>query len=223
MRSHRGGRMMGRREPVAAGSTVRPERGHRQKERSMDASPGTPSRLSRRSAVRGMGAAGAALAGVGLTGRAIAQEADAAAHHPLVGVWRVTAEPPGPSFGLAAYHGDGIMYFATPSPSPSPPGSPNALNHQIPAYGVWEATGARTAAMTGVHMDSDENGVFLDTLTFYATVEVDESGDTYALDAVFEIADPSGAVLVTAAASTRATRLRVQPAPALPESATPTA
>ena len=176
--------------------------------------------LTRRRAIRQIGLTGAALGAVTAVKQASAQDSDAIARHPIVGVWRVTADPPGPSLGFAAYHADGIMSFATPTPSVDPAAAA-ALAFEVPAYGVWEATGERTAAMTGVHLESDENGAFVGTLTFYATVEVDDTGDAYELQTQFEIADPTGAVTFAASATTHATRLRVQSAPMPPETATP--
>jgi hypothetical protein len=128
-------------------------------------------------------------------------------------------EPPDLLFGLAVYHADGTMTFSTSSPYPVPD-SPELTNFQMPALGVWEGTGDRTAAMTGIHMESDERGTYLGTLTFYASVEINDAGDEYALEGVAEYADPGGAVTASFPAATRATRLTVQPPPALatPES-----
>ncbi len=136
-----------------------------------------PDRLTRRNAIHRLGVAGAALVVTGVPGQLAAQEGDIPPPHSIVGVWKVTAAPPGPPFGLAAYHADGTMSFATPSPFPAPPGTAHVLTHQVPAFGVWEATGERTAAITGVHMDADEQGTFLGTLTFHARVEVNEARD----------------------------------------------
>jgi hypothetical protein len=178
-------------------------------------------RVPRRDALRGIGVAGAALVAAGLARDVAAQ--GAADAHPLVGVWRVTTDPAGSLFGLAAYHADGIMSFATSFPAPATPGSTYALVFEVPAYGVWEPTDGRSAALTGVHMHSDEQGNFIETLTFYAAVELDETGDAYDLHAVFEIKDPAGTVTFSGEATTHATRLRVQPAPTLSGTETPTA
>ena len=181
-----------------------------------------PGRLTRRKAIHRLGVTGAALIVTGVPGQVAAQEGATPPPHSIVGVWKVTAAPPGPPFGLAAYRADGTMSFATPSPFPAPPGAAHVLTHQVPAFGMWEATGERTAAVTGVHMDADEQGTFLGTLTFHAHAEVTEAGDAYDLSAVVEIADPSGAVTASFPVSARATRLRVQASPSLLEPSTPT-
>ncbi len=180
----------------------------------MDPRLNLPTPLTRRATLRRIGVTGAVLAAGSVAGRASAQESADLATHPLVGVWRVFTEPPDLLFGLAVYHPDGTMTFSTSTPYPSPD-APDTVNFQMPALGVWEATGERSAAMTGIHMESDEHGVYLGTLTFYATVEVNDSGDEYALEGAAEIADPAGAVTATFPTATHATRLTVQAAPEL--------
>lgn len=177
-------------------------------------------RLDRRAALHLAGSTSAALAAVALVKHGSAQDEPTMFDHPLVGLWQVSAEPPGPAFGLALYHADGTLQFATPAPAPGISGEPGSLLFQMPAYGVWQPTGARTAEMLGIHMNSDETGAFTDTLTFFAEVEVSESGDDYTLKGSFEIADPAGAVLVSDVATTQGQRVGIR---LVGPAATPTA
>lgn len=92
------------------------------------------------------------------------------------------------------------------------------------AYGAWERTRERSAALSSSLMETDETGAFLGTLTFHGTVEVDDTQDAYRFAGVVEVADPSGTVTATAPVGTRATRLRVDRARAMagtPAAATP--
>jgi hypothetical protein len=108
-----------------------------------------PVSISRRSALQGLTGGGVAVAATTL-GRhhAAAQSATPTSsdRHPLIGTWRISAAPPAPPLGLATYHADGTMVFLFPSPFPeADPGGP--LGYQSPAYGVWEPTGERSAAV----------------------------------------------------------------------------
>ena len=133
----------------------------------------------------------------------------AAAAHPIVGAWRVVPDPPGPPLVLIVYHADGTLVFSGPASAPPPPGSPARVVHDTPAYGAWESTGERRAALTASLIETDENGAFLGTLTFHGTVEIDDTLDAYRFAGVVEVADASGAVVATMPVSTRATRIRV--------------
>lgn len=117
-----------------------------------------PVGLSRRSALHGITAGAVAVTAATLGRRHVAAQLTtpiAGHHHPVVGTWRITAAPPAPSLGLATYHADGTMVFLFPLPFPeADPGGP--LGYQSPAYGVWEAAGARSAAITGIHADQNE-------------------------------------------------------------------
>ena len=102
------------------------------------------------------------------------------------------------------------MTFVTPSPFPSAPDAGSPLSYLSPAYGVWEPTGEWTATITGTHLYADEQGGYQGTLTFWGTVEIDESGETYRFTGSFEIADPAGAVLLSDQVATQGQRMRVQ-------------
>jgi hypothetical protein len=171
-----------------------------------------PFGLSRRSALHGITAGAVAVTAATLDRRHVAAQptTPTAGHqHPVVGTWRITAAPPAPPLGLATYHADGTLVFLFPSPFPeADPGGP--LGYQSPAYGVWESTGERSAAITGIHLNVDSEGTFTGTLTFWGTVEVDESGDAYQFSGGFEIADPSGAVQLSDSAATEGERVHVR-------------
>lgn len=173
----------------------------------------SPIGLSRRSALQGITAGGVAVAVTTFGGHpAAGQETTptGGSQHPLVGTWRTAADPPGPPVGLASYHAGGTMTFVTPSPFPSAPDAGSALTYETAAYGVWESTGERTAAITGTHLYADDQGVYQGTLTFWGMVEIDESGEAYQFTGAFEIADPTGAVQLSDSASTQGQRMGVQ-------------
>jgi hypothetical protein len=187
----------------------------------MDALSVPANRLSRRGAARGIAAAGALLATVGLGRRASAQDAEATTRHPVVGAWRVVPDPPGPPLLYIVYHADGTLVFSAPVSAPAAPGSAQPVVFSTPAYGAWQPTGERSAALSASLIESDGAGAFLDTLWFHGTVEVDETGDAYRFAGVVQLADPSGAVTTLGPATTRGTRIAVDLAAAT--AATPVA
>jgi hypothetical protein len=118
-------------------------------------------------------------------------------------------DPPGPPLVLIVYHADGTLTYSLPSNTPAMPDAPYAVAFDTPAYGVWEATGPRTAALSAYAIESDEAGTYLGTLAFHGTVELDETHDAYAFTGIVEPTDPDGTVVGTFPASTRATRITV--------------
>ena len=124
------------------------------------------SRLSRRTAMSGVGIAALSLSQVP---HVAAQDATPTGDpaHPIVGAWRIIPDPPGPPLVLALYHADGTVLFSTPSTSPAPPDAAHAVTSETPAYGVWESTGERRVALSATLIDTDETGAFLGTLNFH--------------------------------------------------------
>ena len=102
------------------------------------------------------------------------------------------------------------MTFTTPSPFPLAPDAGSPLTYETPAFGVWEPTGERSAAITGTHLLADDQGAYQGTLTFWGTVEIDETGDAYRFTGAFAIADPAGAVQLSDSVATEGERMRVQ-------------
>ena len=186
----------------------------------MDTPSASSSRLSRRGAVRGIGAAGAALAAAGVGGQATAQETDGAVH-PLIGAWRVVPDPPGPPLLYIVYHAVGTLVFSVPVSAPAAPGSAQPVVFSTPAYGAWQPTGERSAALSASLIETDGAGAFLDTLWSHGTIEVDETGDAYRFTGVVQMADLAGTVTPLGPATTRGTRITVDLAAA--SGATPAA
>ena len=128
----------------------------------------------------------AALVGAVALGRSAgtaAQDAtpDAAAGHPLVGAWLADtdADDPANPPSLIVFHGDGT-YLQT---------DPDGSN----GVGTWEATGARTAALTAIFHAAEEGAEGVFTVTVRATVEVDEAGDGWVAGYTLEFVGPDGA------------------------------
>src|SRR5919112_94146 len=131
----------------------------------LDARRSSPG-LSRRAAVSGVGAAALSFGSLQRVGAQDATPAEGSAH-PIVGAWRIIPDPPGPPLVLILYHADGTVLFSTPSGSPAEPGATHAVTFETPAYGVWESTGERRAALSATLIDVDEAGTFLGTLNFH--------------------------------------------------------
>ena len=126
----------------------------------------TMSRLSRRSALGGVGVAAAAL-GLGTVGRVGAQEATpgALANHPIVGAWNAMT-PGGPS--LAVFSADGTATFENPTTIGGTTHVPLAalgpagdVVYLTASVGTWEPTGPRSIHFTATLVITDANGALV--------------------------------------------------------------
>jgi hypothetical protein len=126
------------------------------------------SRLNRRTAVSGVGAA--AVLSLGHLDRAVAQDAtpNARSNHPNVGVWMIDS-PIGRA--IAVYSDDGSVVTALPATQAGPQG----VSFSSTQVGTWEPTGERSTHLTVVQLLSDEAGAFVGTVTVdaYQTVSAD--------------------------------------------------
>ncbi len=140
----------------------------------------TPSIMSRRTALGGVGAA-AAVAGLGQMHRTAAQEAtpSAMANHPIVGTWlnMNATDPPSPSTGIFAADGS----FVSVSPV-NYKDTERGVVYASDLVGTWEPTGPRSIHVTGINMGTDANGVFTGTFTLDAYPVVSEDGQTWTDD-----------------------------------------
>jgi hypothetical protein len=132
----------------------------------------------------------------------IAQEATPAAMggHPLVGTWLLDTNTADPANGpeVTIFTADGAYI------SVDAEGFPN--------HGVWEATGERTAALTIVSPGMEEEGVFAGTFMVRASVEVDETGDSFTAQYTGEFVTPDGTETGEyGPGSASATRIAVEP------------
>src|SRR5215207_7563833 len=130
------------------------------------------SRLNRRAALTGVGAAAAV--SLGHLDRAAAQEApsDALANHPNVGVWMIDS-PIGRA--IAVYAADGSVVTALPASQAGPQG----VTFSSTQVGTWEPTGERSTHLTAVQLLSDEAGAYVGSVTVDAYQEVSEDGQTF--------------------------------------------
>jgi hypothetical protein len=138
-------------------------------------SPGTrrsSSNLSRRAALGGISAAAAAV-GLGQVDRALAQEGDDLANHPLVGTWAVMT-----TGGVVpqTHHSDGAFIAAFP-PNYVDPGL--GLTFQGPGLGRWESTGERSGRFTFIQALSDGAGSYVGTFQLAADIEASEDGQSW--------------------------------------------
>ena len=99
--------------------------------------------------------------------------------HPLVGAWLLdtNADDPANAPEVTIFTADGAYI------SVDAEGFPN--------HGVWEATGERTAGLTIVSPGMEEDA-FAGLFMVRASVEVDESGDSFTARYTGEFVDPAG-------------------------------
>ena len=150
----------------------------------------TKQTTTRRTALAGLGAGGIGIA-LGTRVRRVSAQ-DAAASHPIVGVWNAQT-PSGPS--LANFQADGSATFGT-IPSYVDPALGVVL--QSSSFGTWEATGDRSMHFTAITMLSDGDGTFLGTVTVDGYPEVAEDGQSLTDDqsqVIVTIRDAAGDVL----------------------------
>jgi hypothetical protein len=122
-----------------------------------------------------------ALGLIATPGRGItAQEATPTAMggHPLVGTWLLdtNADDPANPPEVTIFTADGA-YLSVDAEG-------------IPNHGVWEATGERTAGLTIVSPVMEET--FAGTFIVRASLEVDETGDSFTAQYTGEFVDPDG-------------------------------
>ena len=121
------------------------------------------------------------IAGFDLRTSATAQEATPAtmSGHPLVGTWLLdtNADDPANAPEVTIFTADGAYI------SVDAEGFPN--------HGVWEATGERTAGLTIVSPGMEEE-TFAGTFVVRASIEVDESGDSFTARYTGEFVAPDG-------------------------------
>jgi len=155
----------------------------------------SPSAVSRRAALAGLGAVGAGLALATATRQVAAQDATptAMAGHPIVGTWIIvrditnTTEVP----VVVVFTADGG--FIDPGQG---------------VAGAWESTGPRSAAMTIIPFTDGGAGGYA---VVRGTWEIDEGGDAMSGPAAVTVVTPDGTVVAGVELSSRATRLKVEP------------
>jgi hypothetical protein len=161
--------------------------------------------VTRRAALAGLGAGGLGVALAATARPAAAQDAATdMATHPVIGLWQFNGTPDpalGPQPGFETYHADGT-YFTW-----------GGLNTGC-AQGLWRPTGARTAEVLWVAIDTDPfpgGTEARGTATFRFTIEVDEADTTLTYSAgTLDVRDSYGTPLFPAGpfeapASTRVT------------------
>jgi len=180
-----------------------------------DDSTRSPSAVSRRTALAGLGAGGLAL----VTSVRPARAQDAASA-PLVGAWQWNAYPDNPEAStFAIFHADGTYTEWQPVAGQ--------------AIGIWRMTGERTFDLLFIFPDTDPSDDVTKwgpgTATFTITGELDASGNALTATGTIDVRDAGGVPIATVPWSRPATRLtfEMNPAagsiPATPMAATPTA
>jgi hypothetical protein len=130
----------------------------------------TPS-VTRRTALAGLGAGGLGVALAATVRHAAAQDADAMANHPIVGVWNVMT-PGGPAPGVFLPNGIALVF-----PQVTQAG-PNGVEFVTGQPGTWEPVSERGIHFTGVQIHSDANGTYLGSVTIDGYPVVSEDGHT---------------------------------------------
>lgn len=137
----------------------------------------------------------------------------------FVGAWRVTVTPTkGPAFvNLSTYGADGTV-LNSGAPVMPVPGAPSKQTLGSTGHGAWLSTGADTADVVFVVLQSDQAGNFLGTVTVQATLRLGSDDETWDGTFMTTIADPAGKVMAQFSGKVHATRITVQSmgAPATP-------
>jgi hypothetical protein len=179
------------------------------------------SAVTRRTALAGIGAGGLGLALAAAARPAAAQDADAMANHPIVGVWNVMT-PGGPAPGIFLPNG---IALTTPQVTQA---GPNGATFCASQAGVWEPVGERGVHFTGVQIHSDADGSYTHSVTIDGYPVVSEDGQSLLDDqsqGMITIRDANGTVVdqfpAAGAPPVTGTRMAVG-APGFPEpTATP--
>jgi hypothetical protein len=178
------------------------------------------SAVTRRTALVGLGAGGLGLALAAAARPAAAQDADAMANHPIVGVWMVTT-PVGPSLAYFGADGTNIQGVGTVTPGPG------GVTYTGAQVGLWEPVDERTIHFTGVQIHTDADGNFTGSVTIDGHPRVSDDGMTIIDDSpetTITIRDAAHNVLDVVTGLPPATGVRMAVgAPGFPEAAaTPT-
>ena len=140
----------------------------------------------------------------------------ATASHPLVGAWVIdisAEDPSGPQEATVApnvtvFTDEGLVLNTAPGAGSD--------------VGAWEATSARGAALIFVGLIEEED--FAGTVIIRATVELDETGDSFSGPYSYTVAASDGTVVDAGRDMARGTRITVEPVEAegTPLAAVPT-
>ncbi len=163
----------------------------------------SPSSLTRRTAVTGLGAGGLGLALGARTPDAAAQEVTTVGHA-LVGTWFLESSSANPTqaHDLFILHADGTYIEANADGSVR--------------LGVWEPTGPTTATLTIVAYSRDAAGASLGGITIRLTITLNPDGNSYTAEGTIELTAPDGSTSGQAGpAMGTATRMLVE-APGTP-------
>jgi hypothetical protein len=134
----------------------------------------SPSALTRRAALAGLGTAGVGVALATTARFAAAQEgAGDLASHPMVGTWAAMT----PGGVVPQIHGADGSFIAAFPPNYVDPQS--GLLFQGPGLGRWEPDGERRANFTFLQALSDASGAYVGTVQVAAAIEVSEDGQTW--------------------------------------------
>src|SRR4051812_42237185 len=138
----------------------------------------TTDRVSRRTALAGLGAGGLGVALAAPGTRVAAQEAstDSLAGHPLVGTWLAITP-----FGASpeTFAADGSVVAGPPIIEAGDQG----VTFFGPGIGVWTSTGERSGAFTFVQTLGHADGAYAGTLTIDGHLDVSEDGQSFVDDA----------------------------------------
>ena len=121
-----------------------------------------------------------AVAAFGLRSGTAAQDTTTEGH-PLVGTWLADTDQESPDNAL-----DTFVFSADGTFFQSEAGGGSVL-------GAWEATGDRTATLTAVGAEADENGTNVGSIWIRASIEVSEDGNSFTAEYTIEFVQPDGA------------------------------
>ena len=117
---------------------------------------------------------------------AVGFRSDADAHdtstqgHPLVGTWLADTDQETSDNAL-----DTFVFSSDGAYAQSEAGGGSLL-------GAWEATGERTATLTAVGAEADEEGTNVGSITIRASIEVSDDGNSFTAEYTIEFIQPDG-------------------------------
>ena len=115
---------------------------------------------------------------------------------PLAGTWQIGRDDVPLVRALAAFGQDRTIVLDTqPSHPVEPPEDGVTRHYQSTGHGAWERDGDGGYRVTWVHLEYDQEGRLILTVTVRGRLTLDPGGDTFRLERSQEIRTPEGALV----------------------------
>ena len=115
---------------------------------------------------------------------------------PLAGAWQIGRDDVPLVRALAAFGQDRTIVLDTqPSHPVEPPEDGVTRHYQSAGHGAWERDADGAYRVTWVHLEYDQDGRLILTVTVRGRLTLDPGGDTFRLERSQEIRTPDGALV----------------------------